>query len=107
MRTPDPNPLVTRSDLQAAFLSLEAPLLALWKHDSTGPDIGLYRARYDGRATQLETGARSLWGLVPFTAGGGVSKGWPHVLDAITHGTDPHHPDYWGPAGNTDQRSVE
>jgi hypothetical protein len=107
MYTPKPNPLVTRVDLQNAFLSLEAPLLAAADPQAAGLNLGVNRAWYGIEATRLETVARYLWGLIPFTAGGGVSRGWPIVLDAITHGTDPAHPQYWGPAGDNDQRSVE
>lgn len=107
MRTPEPNPLVSRDDLQRAFQQLEAPLLSVWPDDSTGPNLGGHRAWYGQAATRLEPVARYLWGLVPFTAGGGKSRGWTHVLDAIAHGTDPDHPQYWGPAGTNDQRSVE
>lgn len=107
MRTPPANPLVSRSDFQNAFLQLEAPLLAAWKSDAAGPDLGPHRAWYGIEATRLEPVARYLWGLVPFTAGGGRSRGWSHVLNAIVHGTDPDHPDYWKPAGTNDQRSVE
>jgi hypothetical protein len=107
MHIPPPNPLMTKSDLQNAFLSLEAPILALADPDAAGFDFGPNRAWYPIQPTRLETVARYLWGLAPFTAGGGVSKGWPVVLDAITHGTDPNHPQYWGPVGTNDQRSVE
>ncbi len=107
MRTPPPNPLVTREDLQQAFLTLEAPILAAWDDNAAGPNVGSYRARYSLEVCRLETFARYLWGLVPFTAGGGKSKGWSKVLDTIVHGTDPKHPGYWGPVTDTDQRSVE
>src|SRR5689334_4780560 len=99
MRKPESNPLANRGDLQRAFQSLEAPLLAAWNPDTAGPELGGHRGWYPIQPTRLEVVARYLWGLVPFTAGGGTSKGWPHVLDAIVHGTDPTHPHYWGPAG--------
>jgi hypothetical protein len=107
MHIPPTNPLKTKADLQQAFLDLEAPILALADPDAAGFDFGPNRAWYGIQPTRLETVARYLWGLVPFTAGGGVSKGWPVVLDAISHGTDPSHPQYWGPVGENDQRSVE
>lgn len=107
MQRPPANPLATRDDVQAAFRALEAPLLANWNPDASAPDLDDYRGWYDARAARLERVARYLWGLIPYTAGGGQSAGWTHVLDAIVHGTDPQHPDYWGPAGDTDQRSVE
>lgn len=107
MRIPNENPLLTRADLQAAFLELEGPVLAAWNNDESGPLLNLYRARYPAIVSRLETVGRYLWGLVPFSLGGGISQGWPHVLDAIVHGTDPAHPEYWGPAGERDQRSVE
>ncbi|MGN6727815.1 MAG: DUF2264 domain-containing protein [Tepidisphaeraceae bacterium] len=107
MRTPVLNPLKTRTDLQNAFLSLEEALLTHWRSDSSGPDLTLYRARYSEPITRLETVARYLWGLIPFTAGGGQSRGWSFVLDAIAHGTDPSHPEYWGAVEDFDQRSVE
>lgn len=111
MRIPDTNPLRTKADLQAAFTSLEKSLLAVWRPDAAGPDVGVHRGWYNTEVGALETVARYLWGLVPFTAGGGGggarSQGWAYVLDAIVHGTDPNHPQYWGAARDNDQRSVE
>src|SRR5690348_15950175 len=108
MPTPAPNPLATRADLQSACRSLESPLLAVWPPDAAGPDVGLYRATYPATVSRLEAVARYLWALAPYSAGGADSpKGWPLVLDAITHGTDPNHPQYWGECTNVDQRAVE
>jgi hypothetical protein len=107
MYVPPHNPLATRADLQQAFEALEAPLLAAWNPNSAGPDLGPHRGWYGIQPTRLEPVARYLWGLVPYSAGGGRSRGWPLVLDAIVHGTDPNHPQYWGEAGDNDQRSVE
>lgn len=105
--TPAANPLSTRDDVCRAFLALERPLLAKWADDGTGPDLGPHRAWYGLREAQLETVSRYLYGLAPFTAGGGTSTGWMHVLDAIVQGTDPDRPTYWGDAADNNQRSVE
>lgn len=105
--TPEPNPLLTRDDMRRAFLALERPLLLKWDDDKTDPDLGPHRAWYGLREARLEIVTRYLYGLVPFTAGGGTSAGWTHVLDAIVHGTDPDHPHYWGDAEDNNQRSVE
>lgn len=113
MRLPTPNPLKTKADLQRAFTDLEQSLLAVWKPDAAGPDVGVHRGWYNAEVGALETVARYLWGLVPFCAGGGggggggKSAGWSYVLDAIVHGTDPAHPQYWGAVRDNDQRSVE
>ncbi|RKD88881.1 DUF2264 domain-containing protein [Halopiger aswanensis] len=101
------NPLETRADVQRAVRQLVDPLEnhrspggARLKPTETGawfPDV----------AAELEGFARPLWGLVPLAAGGGEFDGWERIREGLRNGTNPDHPEYWGPAGETSQKHVE
>jgi hypothetical protein len=99
--------LRTRADFQRALLSLCEPFAdadALERQLGATAQPG---AHYEPRVARLELVARLLWGLAPLAAGGGVYPGWQPIRAAITAGTDPRHPDYWGPPSDYDQRIVE
>jgi hypothetical protein len=101
------NELRSRADFQRALLSLCEPFAAadgLARQLAASAQPG---AHYTPRVARLELVSRLLWGLAPFAAGGGTYRGWQPIRDAITSGTDPRHPDYWGPASDYDQRIVE
>ena len=101
------NLLRSRADLQLAFRCLEGALLRVWRIEGGGPDLGPHRACYDAAAGRVESISRLLWGLVPYSVGGGESAAWPLVLDAVRRGTDSADAQYWGEAGDCDQRQVE
>ena len=97
----------TRADFQRALLALcepfaDADALARQLDATARPG-----AHYEPRVARLELVSRLLWGLAPLTAGGGVYRGWQPIRDAITAGTDPGHPHYWGAPTDLDQRIVE
>lgn len=101
------NPLVTRQDLALALEQLTAPLRPLYSPGGARLKAGNTGAGYPAAAAEMEGFSRVLWGLVPLLMGGGQSGLWELVLDGIRHGTDPAHEEYWGEAGDYDQRLVE
>ena len=101
------NPLRTRADLQRLATDLIEPLVPHFSPGRAQVRLGVNRALYGDPAGWLEGFARPLWGLVPLAAGGGSFEHWPLWREGLACGTDPDHPEYWGLAGDYDQRSVE
>ena len=101
------NPLRTRADVAQLVRDLIAPVLPHFSPGRAQVLLGPPRALYGDPVGQLEGFARPLWGLAPFAAGGGEFAHWNYWREGLAHGTDPAHPEYWGPAGNYDQRNVE
>lgn len=101
------NPLRTRTDLQAALRALCAPLESYVSPGGARVALGFTGASFPTRGADLEGFARPLWGLAPLAAGGGAFAGWDRFRRGLESGTDPHHPEYWGEAGDNDQRLVE
>jgi len=97
----------TRADFQRALLTLCEPFADAERLDRQLARVAQPGARYEPRVARLELLSRLLWGLAPLAAGGGAYRGWQPIRDAITAGTDPEHPDYWGPPSDYDQRIVE
>ncbi|KAH6689797.1 hypothetical protein F5X68DRAFT_167385 [Plectosphaerella plurivora] len=104
------NPLVTRDDVVRAA---EAILRPLTPHFS--PAKALVKipyatgAHFDETAAQLEGFARPLWVIGALLMSGEafdrqLVQQW---IDGFEAGTDPNHPEYWGPLGDHDQRMVE
>ena len=103
----DAEQLSTRADFQRALLALCEPFADAEALNRQLAAVAQPGAHYAPRVARLELISRLLWGLAPLAAGGGVYRGWQPIRDAITAGTDPGHPDYWGPASDRDQRIVE
>ncbi|WP_230843819.1 DUF2264 domain-containing protein [Gloeobacter morelensis] len=101
------NPLRSRTDLQQAVRTLFSPLKAHFSPGRARVKLGHTAAVYPARTAELEGFARPLWGLVPLAAGGGEFDDWELYRTGLTHGSDPQHPEYWGPTGNRDQAYVE
>lgn len=101
------NDLRTRADLQDAVRSLFAPLKPHFSPGRARIRLGYTAAHYDEHAAGLEAFARPLWGLAPLAAGGGDFADWALIRRGLTSGTDPDHSEYWGEAGDRDQRLVE
>lgn len=101
------NPLRTRADLQKLAVDLTSPLVPHFSPGRAQVILGENRAHYGDPAGWLEGFARPLWGLAPLAAGGGTFAHWPLWQQGLESGTDPKHPEYWGLAGDYDQRSVE
>ncbi len=101
------NPLRTRSDLAKLTRDLIQPLLPHFSPGGARVELAANRASYGDPASLLEGYSRPLWGLAPLAAGGGRFEHWKRWRQGLVNGTDPRHPEYWGVAGDFDQRSVE
>lgn len=101
------NPLRTRADLQQVARDLAEPLVPHFSPGRAQVRLGPNRAHYGDPAGWLEGFARPLWGLAPLAAGGGDFAHWALWQQGLASGTDPQHVEYWGLAGDYDQRSVE
>jgi hypothetical protein len=99
-------PLASRADLRAAVHSLWTPVRERLSPGRARARLGATAARFPAAAAELEGFARPLWGLVPLSAGGGEVD-WDPVREGLASGSDPDHPEYWGRAGDRDQRLVE
>lgn len=63
---------------------------------------------FDATAAQLEGFARPLWAVAALVHGGCLTDEQVKELvvpyaRGLANGTDPSHPEYWGPVGNKDQ----
>lgn len=101
------NPLRTRADVQQLVRDLVAPVVPHFSPGRAQVFIGPNRALYGDPAGLLEGFSRTLWGIVPLTAGGGEFAHWDLWRAGLSAGTDPAHAEYWGEPGDFDQRSVE
>lgn len=101
------NPLRTRLDMQTAFAQLSEPLMPYYSKGSALLRVGATGTSYSGEVAGMEGFSRILWGLIPLLAGGGQSPLWDIYAEGIRNGTNPEHEEYWGAAGDYDQRSVE
>jgi len=102
------NPLITKADMQEAIIQITTPLKALYSDSCARLHIRGAGAGQTEAVADMEGFSRLLWGLVPHLAGGGrPSEIWEMSLKGIVNGTDPEHQDYWGDAGDYDQRLVE
>lgn len=112
------NPLRTRADLVQATLALLRPLLPHFSPSKGRIRIPVTSAtHFDETAAQLEGFARPLWAVGALLLGADATSD-PSLSAAITEvvqpwidgfvtGTDPEHPEYWGPILGPDQRMVE
>lgn len=101
------NPLHNRADVACALDRLFMPLVKYFSPGAARVRLGSTAALYDTIAVELEGFASPLWGLAPWAAGGGHFHHWDLYREGLTNGTDPHHPEYWGTPGGSDQRLVE
>jgi hypothetical protein len=101
------NPLTTRAEVQQAARDCYTPLLAHLSPGGARARLGPAGATSDPAAADLEGFARPLWGLAALSAGGGQFDHWDRIRQGVDAGTDPDHPEYWGPVVDHDQRIVE
>ena len=101
------NPLRTRDDVARAARDCYEPLLAHLSPAGARVRLGSTGTSFDPVAADLEGFARPLWGLAPLRAGGGRFGHWDRIRAGLVAGTDPDHPEYWGPIVDHDQRAVE
>jgi len=101
------NPLRTRGDVQQLVRDLAEPMVPHFTPGGAGVRVGENRGLFGDPAGWLEGFARPLWGLVPLAAGGGAFEHWELWQRGLEAGTEPGNAEYWGQAGDYDQRSVE
>lgn len=101
------NPMRTRTDFQTLAADLIDPVRAYIERQGARVDFHDGAAAFPMASSSVEGVARLLWGMVPLTLGGAKCDCWPVIRQAITTGTDPDHPDYWGPTEDHSQHSVE
>lgn len=83
------------------------PLADYYTPGRAGIKCGWSGSAYTDKTALLEAFARVLWGLGPLWGGGNSGKLDPLVLEGLINGTDPNHPEYWGPIPDIQQPLVE
>lgn len=102
------NPLRTKADLRLAFKQLADPLKPYYSAGGAQLRLGTTGTSYAPEVGYMEGFSRVLWGLVPLIAGGGGDAELEAIcVKGFDNGTNPAHPEYWGAAGDYDQRFVE
>ncbi len=101
------NPLATRDDVAAALMALWRPLRPYYSTGGARVSLSSFGAHFPIEAAELEGFARPLWGIAPLLAGGFDFPDTALLLSGLANGTDPQHPEYWGPIGDRDQHTVE
>ncbi len=101
------NPMTTRADFQALVNDLVEPVVPYMEAKGARLDFDEGAAVFGMESSSLEGIARLLWGLAPLSGGGGKTEHWKLVRKILAQGTDPEHPDYWGPTQDHCQHSVE
>ena len=106
--------LESKNDFRELMLDILTPLKPHYSAGRAELKLGETFAHYDIGATYMEAVSRPLWALVPFWKGGGsetVPAGEESFAEiyrkALTNGTDPESPEYWGECSPFDQRFVE
>ncbi|GIH28691.1 hypothetical protein Aph01nite_70010 [Acrocarpospora phusangensis] len=96
-----------REETRELVRELVEPLLPRFSPGRARLRLGANTAHYPDAAAELEAFARPLWGLAPLAAGGADFAHWDLWREGLANGTDPAHPEYWGPVTDIDQRLVE
>lgn len=104
---PDPETPWTRSNVEKLVCRLVEPLEAHASPGGARVRPGETGASFPNRDAELEGFARPLWGLAPLAAGGGEFGHWDRYREGLQNGTDPSHPEYWGPITDSSQKVVE
>lgn len=97
----------TRQDYEEAFEALIRPLPKYYSEGKARMMPGCTGVSYGEYTAGLEGFSRVLWGLVPYWKGGKDSCLDDIVLEGVTNGTDPSHPEYWGTYHGVHQAYVE
>ncbi|WP_042201701.1 DUF2264 domain-containing protein [Paenibacillus camerounensis] len=102
------NALETKEDLQTAFRQLTDPLKGMYSSGGARLEIRGAGAGHAEEIADMEGFSRILWGLAPYLAGGGEALELNQIYQqGLINGTNPEHEEYWGEAGDYDQRLVE
>lgn len=99
---------MTKQEYSAWMHRLLDPLKGLYSEGGARLHLGETGVTYSADVAEMEGFSRPLWALVPFWHGGGRDPEFENIYRrGLAHGTDPHHPEYWGGFGDYDQRFVE
>jgi hypothetical protein len=101
------NPLQSRSDVTQWVNEMLNAVTPFFKNNTSGVDLANFTTHYGQRIANMEAFSRLLWGVTPLLAGGQEPEQLSLYIQAIKHGTNPTHPEYWGEIGHSDQRVVE
>ncbi|KAF2184032.1 hypothetical protein K469DRAFT_634085 [Zopfia rhizophila CBS 207.26] len=107
------NAFVTRKDFKHACISLLRKLQPYQSPGGARIRLPLVTGtHFDDIAAQLEGFARPLWAIGALIHGGDLTEDETNGLidpyvRGLANGTDPNHPEYWGPVVLRDQRMVE
>lgn len=101
------NAISSRDDAVRAACDLLTPLTPWFSDGRARLRLGRTGAHFHEAAADLEGLVRPLWGLAPLIAGGHSFDATEHYLEGLANGSDPSHPEYWGPTAYRDQRIVE
>ncbi|KAJ4371219.1 hypothetical protein N0V83_004436 [Neocucurbitaria cava] len=107
------NCFTTHTDFKTASLALLRALKPYQSHGGARIKLPLVTGtHFDDVAAQLEGFARPLWAVGSLMHSNTLTKSEYHELiepyvKGLANGTDPDHPEYWGPVVLRDQRMVE
>jgi hypothetical protein len=101
------NPLATRADLERLLTDLLTPLAPRFTPHHAGLELGEPIAWYGAEVGRFEAFARPLWGILPHLLGGGKCPFFSRWIEGFHHGSNPTNSEFWGWAGDCDQRLVE
>ncbi len=96
-----------REGVEVALQALLTPMQARLSPGAAELVVSAAGANTDMPSQSLEALSRMIWGLAPLLAGGGTHPVAGRLGDALAHGTDPAHPEYWGAVTQPCIRSVE
>lgn len=101
------NPLKTRDDMKNALRDICSPLKEHYSPKKAYLNLGYTSAAYSDETAMIEAFSRPLWGLAPLFTDGGDDD-WADIYrQGFISGTDPESDEYWGAAGDYDQKLVE
>lgn len=101
------NHFQTKADYQEAVYGLLKPLKHCYSEGKALVFIGSNAAHYGVKTLGLEGFSRILWGLAPLWASGKDSNLDAWIVEGITNGSNPEHPEYWGDYTDGEQAYVE
>jgi hypothetical protein len=97
----------TRQDVIDASNALINPLMSAFSKGNARVQLDCSGAHFTRPACDVEGFARPLWAIVPMVAGGAKFDHWDKYRQGLVNGTNPEHPEYWGPVQDKDQILVE
>jgi len=101
------NEMGSRQEVERFLLTMLKPLEHKFNDSCTGLVLGENTAHYATIVSQMEGMLRSLFGIIPYMAGGGKLLWWDKYQKGIENGTNPGSSYYWGEVAPYDQRMVE